>query len=112
MVVELDGGWPDDAATTDYYVLTVGDTRSVAADIARDLRDRGNVVETDLSDRSFGAQMGYADSIGAETVVIVGERDLADDNVTIKDMASGDQTTVDVDAFPGAFDQPTYDDFV
>ena len=112
LLLQRAGVWPDDAATTDYYVLTVGDTRSVAADIARDLRDRGNVVETDLSDRSFGAQMGYADSIGAETVVIVGERDLADDNVTVKDMASGDQTTVDVDAFPGAFDRPTYDDFV
>ncbi len=111
LLLQRAGVWPDDAATTDYYVLTVGDTRSVAADIARDLRDRGNVVETDLSDRSFGAQMGYADSIGAETVVIVGERDLADDNVTVKDMASGDQTTVDVDAFPGAFDRPTYDDF-
>lgn len=111
LLLQRAGVWPDDAATIDYYVLTVGDTRSVAADIARDLRDRGNVVETDLSDRSFGAQMGYADSIGAETVVIVGERDLADDNVTVKDMASGDQTTVDVDAFPGAFDRPTYDDF-
>jgi len=54
--------------------------------------------------------MSYADSINAETVVIVGERDLENDEVTIKDMNSGDQTTVPVDAFPGDLDAPTYED--
>ena len=105
------GVWPEEELTTDYYVLTVGDTRSVASRIARDLRAAGNVVEVDVSDRSFGAQMSYADSINAGTVVIVGERDLENDEVTIKDMASGDQTTVAVDDFPGDFDDPTYVDY-
>lgn len=99
----------EDAAGTDYYVLSVGDTRPVAARIARDLRDRENVVETDLSDRSFGAQMNYADGIDAETVVIVGERDLEDGNVTVKDMQSGEQTTTPVESFPES-GRPTYDD--
>ncbi|MFB6090218.1 MAG: histidine--tRNA ligase [Halobellus sp.] len=105
------GVWPEEALSTDYYVLTVGDTRDVAARIARELRSAGNVVEVDVSDRSFGAQMGYADSINAETVVIVGEQDLANDEVTVKEMASGDQTTAPVDDFPGDRDAPTYDDF-
>jgi histidyl-tRNA synthetase len=83
----------------------------VAARIARELRQAGNVVETDVADRSFGAQMGYADGINAETVVIVGEQDLANDEVTVKDMATGDQTTAPVDDFPGDRDAPTYDDF-
>jgi histidyl-tRNA synthetase len=104
------GVWPEEALTTDYYVLTVGETREVASRIARDLRASGNVVEVDVSDRSFGAQMGYADSVNAETVVIVGEQDLANDEVTVKDMASGDQTTVPVETFPGDRDAPTYDD--
>ncbi|MFC6989608.1 histidine--tRNA ligase [Haloplanus sp. GCM10025708] len=103
------GVWPEEELATDYYVLRVGDTRPTAARVARDLRERGNVVETDVADRSFGAQMSYADSINAETVVIVGERDLENGEVTVKDMASGDQTTVPVDEFPGS-DHPTYDD--
>ncbi|AWB27980.1 histidine--tRNA ligase [Halococcoides cellulosivorans] len=105
------GVWPEESIATDYYVLQVGDTRPVAARIARDLRERGHVVETDLSDRGFGGQLDYADSINSETVVIVGEQDLANDEVTIKDMASGDQTQVPVEAFPGAHDRPTFDDF-
>jgi histidyl-tRNA synthetase len=105
------GVWPAEELSTDYYLLTVGDTRDVAARIARELREAGNVVETDVADRSFGAQMGYADGINAETVVIVGEQDLANDEVTVKDMPTGDQTTAPVDDFPGDRDAPTYDDF-
>ncbi len=104
------GVWPEETLATDYYVLTVGDTREVAARIARDLRAAGNVVEVDVSGRSFGAQMGYADGINAETVVIVGERDLENGEVTVKDMQSGDQTTVPVESFPGDAASPTYDD--
>ncbi|POG55299.1 histidine--tRNA ligase [Haloferax marisrubri] len=105
------GVWPEEELATDYYLLTVGDTRAVASDIARDLRAAGNVVEADVSGRSFGAQMSYADSVNADTVVIVGERDLENGEVTVKDMASGDQTTVPVEDFPGDRDAPTYEDY-
>ena len=105
------GVWPEEALSTDYYVLQVGDTRDVAARIARELRANGHVVESDVSGRSFGAQLDYADSINAETVVIVGEQDLANDEVTIKDMDSGEQTTAPVDGFPGDRDRPTFSDF-
>jgi len=107
------GVWPEETLSTDYYVLSVGDTRETAARIARDLRaiDDEVVVETDVADRSFGAQLGYADSINAETVVIVGERDLANGEVTVKDMASGAETTAPVETFPPAIGRPTYDDF-
>jgi histidyl-tRNA synthetase len=105
------GVWPAEELSTDYYVLQVGDTREVAARIARELRERGHVVESDVSGRSFGAQLEYADSINAETVVIVGEQDLANDEVTVKDMESGEQTTAPVGIFPGEKRRPTYDDF-
>ncbi len=111
LLLQRAGVGPAEELRTDYYVLRVGETRSVAGRIARELRERGNVVETDLSGRSFGSQMNYADSINAETVVIVGERDLENDEVTVKDMESGDQTAVPVGSFPGEHDRPIYDDF-
>jgi len=64
-----------------------------------------------VAGRSFGAQLDYADSINAETVVIVGEQDLENDEVTIKDMDSGDQVQVPVDSFPGEKQRPTFEDF-
>ncbi|MEF8851184.1 MAG: HisS family protein, partial [Haloarculaceae archaeon] len=110
LLLQVHDAWPGEGIETDYYVLQVGDTRPTAARIARELRDRGHVVETDVSDRSFGAQLRYADSINAETVVVAGERDLENGEVTVKDMASGDETTAPVDEFPGEYDRPTYDD--
>jgi len=111
LLCERAGIWPKEELSTDYYVLQVGDTRSTAARIARDLRAKGHVVETDIADRSFGAQMGYADSINAETVVIVGERDLEDGEVTLKEMDEGEQVAVPVEAFPGDRERPTFEDF-
>ncbi|MFW5974360.1 MAG: His/Gly/Thr/Pro-type tRNA ligase C-terminal domain-containing protein, partial [Natrialbaceae archaeon] len=110
LLLQRAGVWPEEKLATDYYVLQVGDTRSVAARIARDLREKGHVVETDVSGRSFGGQLEYADAINAGTAVIVGERDLANDEITVKDMVSGEQVQVPVDAFPGDHDRPTYDD--
>ncbi|MFC7215371.1 histidine--tRNA ligase [Saliphagus sp. GCM10025334] len=111
LLMQRAGVWPAEEVTTDYYVLSVGDTRSVASRIARDLRNRGHVVESDVAGRSFGAQLGYADSINAETTVIVGERDLENDEITVKEMASGDEVQVPVTAFPGDLERPTIDDF-
>ncbi len=105
------GVWPDEELVTDYFVLSVGETRATAAEIAAGLRQLGHVVESDVADRSFGAQLGYADSINAETVIVVGERDLANDEVTVKDMASGDETTAPVEEFPPESGRPTYEDY-
>ena len=110
LLLQRAGVWPEEEPVTDYYVLQVGDTRPVAADLTRTLRARGHVVETDVSGRSFGSQLDYADSINAETVVIVGERDLENDEVTVKDMRSGEQVQVPLAEFPGDRDRPTYDD--
>jgi histidyl-tRNA synthetase len=111
LLLQRAGAWPGEGVSTDYYVLSVGDTRDVASEVARELRGLGHVVESDVAGRSFGAQMGYADSINAETVVIVGERDLENDELTIKDMESGDQTTAPLADFPPETGRPTYEDY-
>ena len=85
--------------------------RARLAASARTLRSEGHIVETDVAGRSFSAQLDYADSINAETVVIVGERDLEDDELTLKDMDTGDQIQVPVEEFPGDYDRPTFDDY-
>jgi len=83
---------------TDVYVLTVSDSvRDVGLKYARDLREKGLTVETDLAGRSFGDQLGYADDINAKRVLIVGERDLENDQVTMKHMNSGDEENLDRD---------------
>jgi histidyl-tRNA synthetase len=103
--------WPEEEVATDYYVLTVGETRETAAEIARELRELGHVVEANLTSRGFGDQLSYADGINAETVIVVGEQDLADDAVTIKDMESGDQKQIPLEEFPPEEGRPTFEDY-
>jgi histidyl-tRNA synthetase len=86
------GRWPFSEVETDVYVLSVSKSvRDTALDYATKLREKGLTVETDLAERGFGSQLGYADDINAERVLIVGERDLENDEVTMKHMDSGDE---------------------
>jgi histidyl-tRNA synthetase len=105
------GTWPNKNLKTDYYVIQVGDTRESAIQLAHALRDRGNIVETDVSGKKFTSQLNYSNSINTETVIIVGERDLKENKITIKKMSTGEELQVSLDDFPGDYDSPTYDDF-
>ena len=83
---------------TDVYVLTVSESvRDVAIDYATRLREEGLSVETDLAGRGFGGQLGYADDMNAKRVLIIGERDLENDEVTMKHMDSGEEENLDRD---------------
>ena len=87
--------WPLKEVETDVYILTVSDSvRDVGLEYASELRENGLTVETDLSGRGFGSQLDYADSINAKRVLIVGDRDLENDQVTVKDMESGDEEEI------------------
>jgi histidyl-tRNA synthetase len=90
--------WPLKEVETEVYVLSVSESvREVAIEYSRKLREESLSVETDLSGRGFGSQLDYADSINAQRVLIVGERDLENDEVTMKHMDSGKEETLDRD---------------
>ncbi|WP_435159731.1 histidine--tRNA ligase [Haladaptatus sp. DFWS20] len=92
------GEWPDEAVSTDAYVLAVSDSvREIGLEYAMRLRRNGLTVETDLTDRSVGEQFGYADRINAEYTVVVGERDLNEGVVTVQNMDSGEEKQVPKD---------------
>lgn len=87
--------YPLSKVETDVYVLSVSESvRDVALDYATKLREKGLSVETDLAERGFGSQLGYADDMNAKRVLIVGERDLENDEVTMKHMDTGEEESL------------------
>jgi histidyl-tRNA synthetase len=48
-------------------------------------------VHVDLMERNFKAQLSYANTINADYVVIVGEKELEAEKLTLRDMVSGEQ---------------------
>ena len=98
-LLQREGKLPPETVMTDVYVAPVSESvGSEAVDIAGDLRATGLTVETDLTGRGLGDQLSYADGIAASLTLIVGERDLANDEVTVRDMATGDERQVALSA--------------
>jgi histidyl-tRNA synthetase len=86
---------PEEPAIADVFVARVAP--EAAADvlaIAQRLRGAGIATEMDHQDRSLKAQMKAADRFGSMLVVLVGPDELADGEVTVRDMAIKDEWRV------------------
>ena len=80
------------------YVAAISDsTRHDAFSIAQNLRKADIPTEVDLSRKKFKKLLSYANKIGVKYTVLVGERDLEEGKVTVKNMESGEQELVPVD---------------
>jgi len=62
--------------------------------IARELRRAGLLVDVDLMRRQLSKAIAYANACGAKYSIIVGAKDLAAGNVTLRDMHTGNQVQV------------------
>ena len=101
MVLEEKGAFKDLSLGADVYVAPVNeDVVLKAIEITQSLRRAGVSTIVDLMGRSLGKQFEYADKKGVPTVVIVGEKDLAEASVTVRDMKTGDQEKVKVEELP------------
>jgi histidyl-tRNA synthetase len=79
----------------DAFVIPVKDAqRPKAFSIVSELRGAGLSADVDLMRRSMGKNFKHADSSGARRAVIVGEKELEQNSVTVRDMDTGDQTLV------------------
>ncbi len=81
----------------DYFVANVGEgTREVALKIVESLRKKGYSVELDYSGRRLRKQMELANRLGARWVVIVGEDELKEGKVRVRDMETGEERLEDL----------------
>jgi len=71
-------------------------THLEAVKIANKLREHVPVY-VDLMERNFKAQLTFANNIGADYVVIAGEKELEAGKLTLKDMESGEQELLTVE---------------
>ena len=72
------------------FIASFGETaNNKAFEIAYNLRLNGIVAETDHMQRSFKSQFKYADKIGAEYVIAIGDNEIESGKVVIKKMLDG-----------------------
>ena len=95
MVLESQGLLPESQAEVQLYISNIGEEADLFAQkLANDLRLQGISVEKDLMGRSLKAQMKYADKIGAKYTVVIGNDEIKNDKVNVKNMATGEQKEV------------------
>ncbi len=86
------------SAAADVFVVPINEnTRSKSFNIAQKLRRNGISTEVDLSNRKFKKILNYANYLKVKYVILVGERDLKENNVTIKNMETGNQEIISID---------------
>ena len=80
-------------APADALVIPMTDDFSHAVSVATAMRERGIRVLLYGEDKKFKAKMSYADKLGVPFVVFLGEDEISQGKITVKDMISGEQVT-------------------
>lgn len=78
----------------DVYVASNTDNEHYIIKFVKSLRSKGFSVESNLMDRSFKSQFKYADKIKSKFVVAIGEDEINENKVSIKNMATGEQVKI------------------
>ncbi len=98
LILEKKGAFADMALGAKVYVAPVNKkVIEEAIKIAQKLRAENIPTIVDMMGRKLGKQFEFADKKGILKVVVVGERELAEEAVTVRDMKSGEQTKIKLD---------------
>lgn len=88
-----------DEDKTDIFIGSFGEnSKMFAQSLAFRLRDMGVKCEIDHLGRSVKAQMKFANKIGAKNAVIIGDNEINEKKVKIKNMETGNETECCLDA--------------
>lgn len=77
------------------YIATIGNVFKEASELANKLRIKQPVF-LNTADQGISKQLTYAGDAGYEKVIIVGERDLKEGKVTVKNMKTGKEEKKDI----------------
>ncbi|MEH6948080.1 histidine--tRNA ligase [Bacillus sp. JJ634] len=84
----------------DCYFVSLGDAaRDYTVKLAYQLRNAGFTVEKDYLDRKVKAQFKSADRLEAKYVAVLGDDELANNKINLKNMATGEQVELDLATF-------------
>ncbi|MBP2663490.1 MAG: hisS [Firmicutes bacterium] len=80
----------------DVFVAPLGtETRAAAFQLLTEMRRAGIAADMDFMNRSLKAQMKYANKYPAKYVALIGEDELAEQKVMLKNMETGSQELMD-----------------
>ena len=84
----------DKQSIADVLVISMDNNYEKCAQIASNLRQNGLKVQVDFEDKKIAKKFKYADKLNINYVIVIGEDEIKNNVVTIKNMSTGEQNTV------------------
>lgn len=85
------------APVADYVILSVGNTKKYALQVSNKFRKTGYTVCLNLEDQKLKKKLNYANKLQVPKVVIIGDEEMNEQKILIKDMQTGDQMSISID---------------
>lgn len=81
----------------DLYIATMGEkAKEKAVELLSSVRTKGISADMDYVGRKIKAQMKSADRLGAKFTIVLGDNELEENAVNVKNMATGNETKVEL----------------
>ncbi len=98
LTLEASGVQIPEPEPVEVFIAVMGDeAKAFGLKLLRQLRRAGVCAEMDALARNIKGQFKYANRIQAKKTVVIGENELAENKVAIKDMATSEQKEVAID---------------
>ncbi|MGL4453181.1 MAG: histidine--tRNA ligase [Sarcina sp.] len=83
----------------EYLIIPIGDTMEYCGEVFRNIERKGNSVAIYFEEGSMKKIMNYANKIGVENVILVGEEEVKNNIIKVKNMNTGEQSSLESEAF-------------
>jgi len=92
LVMESNGVVIPEPDVPELFIAVIGEpAKAYGLRLARDLRERGYDVQMDSLMRNIKGQLKYSDRLNAKFTAVIGDDELAKNQINIKNMATGQQ---------------------
>ncbi|WP_026693811.1 histidine--tRNA ligase [Peribacillus kribbensis] len=86
-----------------YFVALGEEAKDYTVKLVQSLRDAGFSADRDYQDRKVKAQFKAADRLNSTFVAVLGDDELKENKISVKNMETGEQTAVGLDTFVQEF---------
>ncbi|WP_210145626.1 histidine--tRNA ligase [Staphylococcus sp. GDK8D75P] len=88
----------------DLFIVTMGqEADRYAVKLLNDLRQNGVKADKDYMERKVKGQMKQADRLNAKYTVVIGDQELAEKNINVKNMETGESERIDLNELVNYF---------
>lgn len=94
LLLEENGLWSTQRRPLDYYIVVIGQkAKETAFELCQQLRTK-YAVDIDLTGRSIKNQIDYANKMGAQKVIFLGDNEVKSGKATVKDLRTGKEKKI------------------